>query len=817
MKPGKENLFDQAVDAIRADEPNPLVEAEAAAHVRAALFTRGVADETGRIHDCLGFRGLIPPYLQKTLSEARRMLLEDHLSECAGCRRAFDEARNGKPSLIQMPVPRPAVYRNHEYAKWAVAAGLLIAAGGTAWFTLQKPAPGEAVAQVDALDGFLFQVSDHSILPVGRGSQLVAGESVRAGRGAHSVVRLLDGSLIEMNERTELSIDRGWRGTRIHLLGGDIIVQAAKQKSGKLFVASGDSTVSVKGTIFAVSRGTRGTRVSVVEGAVQVDRTGADAQMLKPGEQSNSDPALTSVPVAGEVAWSHDAARYLALLGELSGLEKKLAAIPSPALRYQSKLLSMIPRDTMIFAAIPNVGKQLQEARQVFEEQTRSNAVLAEWWKGNSRNMNGLSANLDRLQTFSSYVGDEVVIAIRPNQTFSILAEAKSPDVSSFLDRELAGAPKLARRVHNGILMLASNEAELARLNASAESTPFRERIGQAYGRGAGWLLAVDMRLLNGRSTPAGHESAVNLGIDNLQYVVLERREVASRPETTASLNFGEQRRGVASWLGEPGPLATLDFVSPDAGAAVAFTMRNPRSVVEELLALAPPAGNQVDLGVINEIAAALGSEVTFAQDGPLLPDLSWKAAIEVNAPQTLQHSIETLVGSNKPMTLTSTVSGGYTFYTVSGPPLPMPVHYVFTDGYLIAAPSQSLLTQAIDNRRNGHNLARSERFRTQLPYGGSPNFSAVAYHNLSQIVSPVAEQLKKLNVMTQEQRAAADKLQEMTPTVISVYGEPNRITVSSMAGFSGLNLGVLSGLDRGLPWLLPTKLLNNGSLSISH
>jgi hypothetical protein len=822
----KHNQFDEVVESIQNGQPDMKAASEAAERVRQNLFgVAGVAQVAGRIQSCDDYRGLIPAFLQRTLSDSRRMLLEDHLRECVTCRKALDEGRTGKSrsSVRVMAAPVGGI----EYKKWAIAAVLVLTAGVGTWFTLRPGASGEPVAVVDSVDGVLYQVSDHGSLPIGQGRQLAEGDEVRAARGSRAVVRLFDGSLIEMNERADLSVAREWRGTTIRLERGNIIVQAAKQKHGKLFVASGESTVSVKGTIFAVNRGTKGTRVSVVEGAVQVDRA-SNSELLKPGGQSTSDPNLSKVPIQDEIAWSHDSARYLALLGELSDLQTKLGAIPSPALRYQSNLLRYIPADTMIFAAIPNAGEQLREARRVFEEQTTSNPVLRDWWQGQHKNSQSLLDGLDRLQTLSSYIGSEAVLVVRPNHSFAVLAEAKTSGLDTFLANELKDAPKVAWKVHGSTLIMASDDASVQALTATIDAggapqqTPFGARIAKAYESGAGWLLCMNAKQFN----LAKDVMSVDLGIDNIDYVVFERREVASRTETTASINFGTQRSGVASWLGAPGPLSTLDFVSPDAGAAAAFVMKNPRQAVEELLTGIRKRDPNIDrqiadlestlgLKIVDDIAGPIGSEVTIAQDGPLLPDLSWKVAVEVNAPQTLQHSIETLVvalarenQTAAALTLTSSEQGGRTYYHLGGSAFPMTIHYTFADGYLVAAPSQLLVAQAIDNRQRGYTLARSERFRSQLPTGGSPNFSALVYHNISQVTAPVAEQLQKLNVMTEEQRKSAAKIQQMTPGLIYVYGEPDRIAISSTGGFFGMNLGVLAGLDRGLPFLIPSGLI---------
>src|SRR5205085_3324042 len=152
-------------------------------------------------------------------------------------------------------------------------AALAVGVGIGAWQMRDNllPAPAGPRGVVENVNGFLYRVSDTGSAPLTVGTQLGEREDIRTARGSRAMVRLTDGSLIEMRERSELSLSRKRSGTTIRLDRGSVIVQAAKQHGGRLYVATADCLVSVKGTIFAVDRGTKGSRVAVIEGEVQVD------------------------------------------------------------------------------------------------------------------------------------------------------------------------------------------------------------------------------------------------------------------------------------------------------------------------------------------------------------------------------------------------------------------------------------------------------------------------------------------------------------------------------------------------------------------
>ncbi len=865
--------FDQVVNDIRNDEPDPRTVHEAAARVRSRLEAEhleatlgdplaGEGAGSARLNSCADFRVLLPAYRTNTLTEARRMLMEDHLHSCVACRRVFQGAR---PTVIPITSKRPALRRVIPYA---IAAAIIAAMGLTLPPVFDRVlAPSGPRATVASVNGELYRVSDQGLMALATGAPLNEHDEVRTAKGSRAVVQLRDGSRIEMAERSALTVSERWSGKTVYLDRGSVMIEAAKQRRGRLEVITPDCAVSVKGTIFEVSRGTKGSRVSVVEGEVKVDREG-DTRLLHRGDQTATSVSMSNTSVAQDVAWSENAAKYLALLGEFSEIQRRVSAIPGPGLRYQSKLAGLLPENTVMFASIPNLAPVLAEADGIFEERVAQSPVLREWW--NDQETQKLRAIVSQVRTFGDYLGDEVVLAV-PSvngqlQDPLVVAEASRAGLSGFLEQQFAamkttgvGAPVLIAdprvdlraairsrehgsmvMVHGKVVALGGEAAQLARVAAMADaggqgaflSTPLWARVSQSYQSGAGWLFAADMEQIVKQNVTKSQNvtNATEIsGLDNVHYLVIERKENLGRTENSAALSFSGSRHGLMSWLANPGPMGTLDFVSPEATFAVSFVIKNPGAVLQELIGLAgSQAGpstvindfqNQTGINLLNDVAANLGGEMTVAFDGPLLPTPSWKVAIEVDNPARLEWAIEQAVTTaqhdypDAAVTLTNATAGGLAYHTLKSAKLPVEIDYVFTDGYMLIAPTQALLETAIQNRASGLTLQRSAAFRAQLPQDGHANFSGLLYYNMGSTVGPIIDQLKKGGLMTPEQQKSAAMLtSNREPGLVYAYGEPDRIVVASRSGFFGLSLDTLIGLNaKGmaeLPQLLPLGLL---------
>ncbi|MGH9939601.1 MAG: FecR domain-containing protein, partial [Blastocatellia bacterium] len=321
------NIIDDVTAEIRNEKLDSAIVAGAAQRVWTRMAGEQAAAEAGiapveQIRNCDDFQALIPGYLQGYLSSARTMLLEDHTRECVPCRKALKEARHGNQAtrrLEEQKAKAAAVTYRTNVMRWAVAAVLVLGLGAIAWPWIQRftNSINTLSAVVEAAQGGVYKVTDSKTQAVKTGEKLWRGERIRTAKNSGAVVKLGDGTLVEMRERSEFSVGETTGGMAINLERGQVIVQAVKQRDRKLFVKTDDSLVSVTGTIFSVNSGAKGSRVSVIEGEVHVDNVVGAAgkdNVLRAGDQATTHDSIERVSVKDEIAWSRDAGRYTQML-----------------------------------------------------------------------------------------------------------------------------------------------------------------------------------------------------------------------------------------------------------------------------------------------------------------------------------------------------------------------------------------------------------------------------------------------------------------------------------------------------------------------
>lgn len=861
-----EDLFDRAVAAVR-DEP---VDPETIEDARRTVWAR-LAEETAsseRIEGCDDVQALLPAYLEGRLPEPRRVLVEQHTRECVACRRALMTQRTRSTAgetAEAKPAPAARTRRVSMPSWMPLAAVLALAAFGLGllfWSGVLGPA--QVMAEVDGLDGDLWKVDESGMLAAwSPGDTIHEGAILRTSKSSGAVVRLTDGSRIEMSERAELTLDKGWRGTTIRLDRGQVMVEAAKQHDGKLYVATDECLVSVVGTVFSVNHGLKGSRVSVLEGEVHVAQRG-ETDVLLPGDQVTTNAALGRVPLDEEISWSRDRERYRALLGELQTIRRELdERLPKPDQRFASRLLDLAPADTVGYAAVPNLGEHVGETWNVIRERVAASPVLAEWWQ-EAVTDEGMEPHLEELVTrvrdLGSFLGEEIVLSIAASSEQDgaplILAEVVDGGLRAYLQAEIerleaehgesplvlvddpAAIPQGGEDerflvwIGDGVLLATPSAQSLTATAAVVQGTApaafpgtsFHQRLAAVYADGVEWLFAADVSRVLAAEGDLDDPDLQATGFADLQHVVIERHRDDDQTRTRALVAFSGPRRGVASWLAAPAPMGTLDYVSSNAVMMSAFVIRDPASLLEELMSsnakieqgaadVFSEASSKLGVDLRRDVIDALGGEIAFAVDGPLVPEPAWKVIVEVYDSTGLQAAIETLVeraaaemqGEGATVTLTPGELRGHPAYdvAVTGPNGGgVEISYLYADGYLIAAPSRALLDRALQVASSGTNITTAARFRALLPDNGEVHFSGLAFQDLASALGggdDVSGALPE-EYSENEVQALMDTVRNAPPMLGYAYGREDAIEIAATSGDSGLlSFGLWNGLAQGL------------------
>jgi uncharacterized protein (TIGR03435 family) len=198
-------------------------------------------------------------------------------------------------------------------------------------------------AVVEAGTSSLYRVADGEVRLLRANERVTYGDVVRSNGGTGGMLRLNDGSRVEMRSQTELTVERPRDGVRIRLATGGIIVNAAQQRDGHLYVQTKDVTVSVVGTVFLVNAEEQGSRVAVIEGEVRV-RQGTTDKTLLPGEQVATSPAMPPAVIKEEIAWSRNQSVLAALLRRSAAVAPAVAPQNQATPREAFEVVSIRPR-----------------------------------------------------------------------------------------------------------------------------------------------------------------------------------------------------------------------------------------------------------------------------------------------------------------------------------------------------------------------------------------------------------------------------------------------------------------------------------------
>jgi hypothetical protein len=808
-----EDRLERALQEMKEEDVDSGTLESARARVWETMTSAGSATRETTLSrtPCAEFRQDFHAYLATELGNtalgvSRQTLLEDHLSRCSGCRARIAEMKGERP-IVAMPLRSSS-----RWAQWgalAAAAALLLPVLYLGRGAIDSMiGPGGPRATVVSADGGLYR------LPVGSleaGAAIGEHEAVRTGPGAHAVLRLADGSMVDVNERTELFVTAAWSGQAIHLQRGDIIVKAAKQRRGSLRVLTRDSIASVKGTVFAVSAGIGGSVVSVVEGSVAVNQPGREV-VLSPGEQAASLPALAS-SVAQAVAWSPEAASYLELLTSIVKIERELANFPAE-LRTNSALLSYLPAGAVVYGAVPNPGLTIGRALSLAEEQSAQNATFGAWW--NSETGRLLREMTDRVQSVSPLLGDEIVFcaSLAGTEPVPIVIARVQPgrraELASALEAlfAAAGEDSASYSVSDDLMLVSGSPSQLAWALAhlgQGTGSPFAAAIAERYQRGVGWLMSMDAPPL---VTMASGDDAPPIelaGMIGMKYIFLEQRAPVGAVENEVTFAFQGARTGMGSWLADSGSGGAAEYLPADALLAGYVSTREPLQLFQELTAQItrsePDFGvglatmdEKLGAGFIHNLTAALGTEAALAVTGLSVSGPTWVMASVANNPAVIDSSLQKLVDAfnaelgpdeqSKRIVLEQASVGGRTWSTMKPGGLPLGITWTYDGGYMVAASERASAERAIATRNGGSQLVWSPEFLGQLP-------SSAGLHPPAFVWLNTKGALGILSALTSNP-AVGQLMAGRDPVLVMFDATPERIHAASRTRISGLIMDVM-------------------------
>lgn len=592
--------------------------------------------------------------------------------------------------------------------------------------------------------------------------------------------------------------------------------------------------------------------------SIRLARLAAFVLLITIAGSAQQKPAPTQAP------WADELKKYPGLMEEFGRLQTRMSReVQAPADRPQSRLLALLPATTVLYAALPNYGDALHQALSVFQSEREQSAVLRDWWQHGPPATNGpkIEEYLQGSVRISQYLGDEIVVAERTSEdrahpSLLVLAEVRKPGLKDVLQstvkqfseksnmqvrildlQDLASAKEgtgkeLLVLVRPDFVVAGLDLATMRDLNARIEnhtnefaSTPFGQRVLQAYEGATSVLIAADLQKILDQAMPADDLKRKNLdrtGFGDVKFLVWEHKRISGQAAGQVELSFNGPRRGAASWLGAPAHLGSFDFVSQKAVIAGAVMLKNPTEIYDDLVAFGTASNpnafasvaqmeQALKINLKQDLLGQLGGEIGFEMDTLAAPIPAWKAMLSVKDADHLQSTLNALLAATQMKGEKSEENGlPYQVLRIPSATKNNEIHYVFVDGYLIVASSHEALVEAVRIHKSGESLAKSESFLSSIPPGHSSEASALLYEDplafssmtMRQTSPELADLLSNGNVKKQ-------------PVVMAVYGEPSAIREASKS--AGVDLGAALAIGAiAIPNLLRARIAANESSAVS-
>jgi type II secretory pathway pseudopilin PulG len=568
-----------------------------------------------------------------------------------------------------------------------------------------------------------------------------------------------------------------------------------------------------------------------------------------------------------ELPFAEDLKKYPGLLTELAHLAEALKTnVQLPPIRTESHVLPHLPAGTTYYVAFPNYGDTAHQTLETLRQELQASAVLRDWWQHGELSSAGpkLQEFLEKFYEVSQYLGDEVVASgeaggahEKSAAKFLVVAQLRKPGLKKVLEQflkessgesqsqvrildleELAraksgtGVQQLVVLVRPDFVIATESLEALRSFNSLLDarttefaSTPFGQRLTEAYQGGTSALMAADLHtILN--QIPAGTSQNQKMfdrtGFKDAKYVVWEYRHKAQASTSQMELSFVGPRHGVASWLAAPAPLGSLSFVSPQAAIVTSVHLKNLGEIfddIKDLSSYSNPNGlasvtqmeKALHLSLKDDLLGLLPGEITVEAHGFNEPKPEWKIILRTSDADHLQQTLAKILATT-PLRAAQFEEDGITYHSLLIPSTPEPVQlvYAFTDGYLIAASSHEAAAAGIQLHKSGESFAKSTKFLESLPAGSPADVSSLVYED------PTAVAALNLRRLSPEMAEAFARISPATvPIVFRAYGEESAIRGTSTSGAADASV-ILVAAAIAIPNLMRARTTANESSAVA-